>query len=84
MTKRSFVVIVLLSLLVTFIADILDGLVNNTFIGGKSGFPFKDSLSMGFEGGTSYPHMFALNVIFWFVVIWGIWKLLQKASKRKK
>lgn len=83
MTKKSLILIAILSFCVTVIADILDGIINNTFIGGKSGFPFKDSLSLGFEGGTSYTHMFILNVLFWFIVIWGIWKVLQRTKSKK-
>lgn len=83
MTKKSFVIIAILSFFTAIVADILDGVINNTLIGGKSGFPFKDSLSLGFEGGTSYTNMFILNVLFWFVVILGIWKVLPKLFKRR-
>jgi hypothetical protein len=84
---KEVVVVIILSFFVAFIADFFDGIINNTFIGGKSGFPFKDSFSLGFEGGESYPHMFLLNVLFWFFIILVIWKIflhLKKPSKNSK
>ena len=83
MTKKSFIFIAILSFFAANIADILDGVINNTFIGGRSGFPFKDSLSLGFEGETSYTHMFILNILFWFVIIFIIWRVLKKVRMKK-
>lgn len=82
MTKKSFAVILALSVMVMYIASIVDAVVNGTLLGGKSGFPFKDSSATMFgEGTTDYLSM-TLNVIFWFILIWGIWKLIKRVQKK--
>ncbi len=83
MTKKSFIIIVITSFFATHIADLIESVVSNTLIGGRSGFPFKDSLSMGFEGGSSDNFMFVLNMLFWFIVIFIIWQFLQKSIDKK-
>lgn len=82
MTKKSFVVILILSVVTMYGVSIIDAVVNNTLLGGKSGFPFKDSSATMFGEGTTDYLLMALNVIFWFVVIWGIWKILLKFHKK--
>jgi len=81
MTKKSFVIVLVLSIVTSYIADFIDAIVNNTLIGGRTGFPFKDSLSSGF-GGTINNYMVALNIIFWFIVIFIAWKLLLRVFKK--
>jgi len=77
MTKKSFIVVLILGVIASYVADFIDAIANNTLIGGRTGFPFRDSLSSGF-GGTINNYMFALNILFWFIVIFIIWKILQK------
>lgn len=83
MTKKSFVIILGLSLIVMYGASIVDAVVSGTLLGGKSGFPFKDSNTTMFGGGTTNYLLTTLNVIFWFVVIWAVWKVLQKIATKK-
>lgn len=82
MTKKSFVIIAVLSFITARIADFVDEIINGTLLGGKSGFPFKDDTTTILGGGSFNNYLFFLNVIFWFIVIFIIWKLLQKILKK--
>ena len=79
MTKKSFVVILVLSVIATYIAAFVDEIVNLSK--NPTGFPFGFA-SFNFLGGSNDNLMLALDIVFWFVVILGIQKLLLK--KRRK
>lgn len=82
MTKKNFVVILVLSVIATYVATFIDALVNKTLLGGEAGFPFKfSSATMFGEGATNYLLM-ALNIIFWFLVICAVWKVVRKSRKK--
>ncbi|MBI4096130.1 MAG: hypothetical protein HY425_00245 [Candidatus Levybacteria bacterium] len=82
MTKKSFVVILILSVIVTYGLSIADALVNPS--ANQAGLPFKfGSYALFGTANTTYS-ILILDIIFWFVVVFGIWKLLQKISKKKK
>lgn len=81
MTKKSFVVILILSVVANYVALIVDALVTNTLIGGESGFPFKYSSSTLFDQGSVNIPMLILNILFWFVVIWRVWKVIRQTLK---
>ncbi|MDO8658194.1 MAG: hypothetical protein Q7K55_05615 [Candidatus Levybacteria bacterium] len=81
-TKKSFVVILILSFFTARIADFVDEVLNGTLLVGKSGFPFKDDTTTILGGGTFNNYMFALNVLFWFIVLFILWKLFQKTFKK--
>lgn len=80
---KAFIVILILSLVVTYGASLMDSLLNSTLLAGESGFPFKYSRSTLFGRGSIDGTMMLLNIAFWFVVIWGIWKVLQKVTSTK-
>lgn len=82
MTKKSFVVILILSVVTMYGVSIIDAVVNNTLLGGKSGFPFKDSSATMFGEGTTDYLLMTLNIIFWFIVLFGIWKLIKRTQKK--
>lgn len=79
MTKKSFVVILTLSLITTYIAAFVDESVNLTK--NPTGFPFGFA-SFNFLGGSNNNFMLVLDITFWFLVIWGIWKVLPKLFKK--
>ena len=83
MTKRSFVVISILSLISTYIASTVSAISTGTLLAGESGFPFKDTRATLFGQGSISGPMFILNIAFWFLVILGIWKILQKVVGKK-
>lgn len=78
MSKKSFFIILVLSVVVTYGASLADSLVSNTLLAGESGLPFKYSRSTLFGKGSIDGVMMLLNIAFWFVIIWVIWKVLQK------
>lgn len=83
MSKKAFVVILVLSVVVTYGASLVDSLLNSTLLAGESGFPFKYSRSTLFGRGSIDGTMMLLNIAFWFAVILGVWKILQKVTAKK-
>lgn len=83
MSKKVFVVILVLSVVVTYGGSLVDSIVNNTLLAGESGFPFKYSRSTLFGRGTIDGAMMFLDIAFWFVVIFSIWKVFQKVAFKK-
>lgn len=83
MDKKVFVVILVLSVVVTYGAAFMDVLLSGSVVAGKSGIPFRFGSSSLFGGsGIDYP-ILLVDIVFWVFVIWGIWKLLQKVSGKK-
>ncbi|MBI2020344.1 hypothetical protein HYS94_02885 [Candidatus Daviesbacteria bacterium] len=83
MSKKAFIIILILSVVVTYGASLLDALMGNTLLAGESGIPFKYSRSTLFGRGSINYTMMLLNIAFWSVVIWGAWKVLQKVISRR-
>ncbi len=82
MTKKLFVVILILSVVAMYVASIINAIATNTLIAGESGFPFKDSRATMFGTGTTNYFLMTLNTFFWFVVIWIIWKIFFNKSRK--
>lgn len=82
MSKKAFVVILILSVVVTYGAAFVDALISNTLLAGEAGFPLKFSRGTMFGGGSTNYLLMILNIFFWFVVIWGIWKILQRIKSK--
>ncbi|MFA5932938.1 MAG: hypothetical protein WCV81_01580 [Microgenomates group bacterium] len=82
--KNIFVVIgfLILGLISTYIATLIEILMSSKVLSGASGFPFKYGYSSFFGGSTINQSMFIVDVIFWAVVLFGIWKLFLKLSRR--
>lgn len=80
MTKKSFVVILILSVIVTYGVASLDFAFNISK--GLIGLPFGFS-SFNFFGSETENTMLLLDIIFWSIVIWGIWKILQRTKSKK-
>ena len=82
MTKKSFVVILILSVVATYGATLVDALISNTLLGGEAGFPLKFSSATMFGSGNTNYLLMSLNILFWFIVLFGIWKLIKKLQKK--
>lgn len=76
MSKKSFVVVLILSVVVTYGVAFIEGLAGNHFLA-YGGVPFRFA-SGSFLGGSTDGLMLVLDIAFWFVAIWGIWKLISK------
>lgn len=83
MSKKAFVIVLVLSVVVTYGATFVEVLLSGSVVSGKSGFPFRFGSSSLFGGSSiDYP-MLLVDIVFWFVVIWGIWKILQKLISKR-
>lgn len=80
MSRKAFVVILVLSVVVTYISAYIDFAFNITT--GKIGIPFGFSSVSLMGSSTDYTVLF-LDIVFWFVIIWVIWIVLQKVVARK-
>lgn len=82
MTKKAFVVILILSVVTNYAAALIDALIRNSLLGGSAGLPFKFASGTLFgEAHTNYLTLF-FNIIFWFVVIWIAWRLVKRLQKK--
>lgn len=84
MTKKAFVVILILSVVVTYLTQVVQVFLGGScsVFAGECGFPLSFSSSSFLGTPKIKPALFLLNVIFWFVIIWGIWKILKKVFKK--
>ena len=75
-----YLILLVLSVIVTEVVAVIDSIQNNTFTGGGlSGFPLQFSSSANlFGGGRVNSTNLLLDILFWFVVLFLIWKLLKK------
>lgn len=64
-------------MVVTYGAAFLDAIRRNSLLAGEAGFPFRFSSSYFFGESTNLL-MLALDIAIWFIVIWGIWKVISK------
>lgn len=91
MTKKIFVVILVLSVIIWHFSRIVQALVEMFIFNIPSISPYPTSNTQ-----TGYPIplnldqldnsrniYYLLNISFWFVVIWGAWKLLQRTKSKK-
>lgn len=80
MSKKAFVVILVLSVVVTYGAAFVEGLMGNHFLA-YGGIPLRFALG-SFLGGSTDNLMLILDIVFWFFVIWVIWKVLWKSFRK--
>ena len=80
MTKKSLVIILILSIFTTALWSMVTLSLGNYNL--ASGFPLKWS-SFDFLGSDTNYLALLIDVGFWFVVIWGVWKLIQNSKKKK-
>lgn len=76
MSKKSLVIILILSVVVTYGVAFVEGLAGNHFLA-YGGIPFRFA-SGSFLGGSTDNLMLILDIAFWFVVIWVVWKVISK------
>lgn len=77
MSKKSLVIVLILSVVVTYGVAFVDALRRNSFLAGEAGVPFRFSSAYFFSESTNYG-MLILDIVFWFVVIWVVWKAVSK------
>ena len=79
MSKKAFVVILILSVVVTYGAAFVDDIINSSKH--TTGLPFGFA-SLNFLGGSTDGLMLILDITFWFVIIWIIWKAIARLFGR--
>lgn len=78
MHKKSFVILLILSVVVNYAVMLMDSLLMNNLIGGEAGLPFKFDSASAFGGGSiNFLNLF-LDIIFWFIVLLTIQKFFKK------
>jgi len=81
MTKKVFFISIILSVVLAIILPVIAFALGITAI--SYGFPLKWTTFSFLGSHTDYTSLI-LDIIFWFLVIWGIWKVFKKTSKKKK
>ena len=79
MSKKSFIVILVLSLVVTYGAAYVDFVLNITT--GAVGLPFGFS-SFNFLGAETNQKMLILDIAFWYFIIWLVWFGIKKLTNK--
>lgn len=80
-SKKAFIVILVLSVVVTYGMAFAEALINTS--ANRVGLPFKfGSYTLFGTASTNYLTLI-LDIVFWFVVIWGIWKILEKVTAKR-
>ena len=91
MSKKSFVVILILSVVIWYISRIAQALVEMFILNIPSISPYPTSntetgypvaLNLNEPNNTIYVY-YIINIAFWFLFIWGVWKILQKTYRKK-
>lgn len=80
MTKKSFLIISILSVAMTYGVASIDFAFNisrRRLIGLPFGFS-----SFNFFGSETENVMLLLDIVFWFLVIWGTWKIFFNKSRK--
>ncbi|CAN5135776.1 hypothetical protein BH11PAT1_BH11PAT1_7120 [soil metagenome] len=84
MSKISFVVILVLSVVTTYGVAMADALKRDSLLAGAAGLPFKfASGSLFGEAKTNYV-MLSMDIIFWFITILLLWIGSKKVTKHKR
>lgn len=84
MTKKSFVVILVLSIVVNEIVLYIDALIRNSVVAGQGGFPLRFTSSSSFGNASTNWTALLFDILFWFLVIWGVWRIIKRSKKNKK
>lgn len=75
MSKKAFGFILILSVVGTYVIAILDIWINKSK--NIAGLPLGFSSLGSFLGGSTDYLMLVLDIVFWFVITWGIWKMFK-------
>lgn len=80
MSKKSFIVILGLSVVATYGVAIAESILNSS--ANQSGFPLRfGTYALFGEASTNYQ-LLILDVAFWFGAIWLVWYITKKLLKR--
>lgn len=80
MSKKSFLVILGLSVVLTYSIAIVDAIVNAS--SNVAGLPFKfGSYNLFGSANTNYAMLF-LDIIFWFIVLFIFWRFILNILKK--
>jgi hypothetical protein len=78
--KLGFLVILVISIFTTYIVAIFQSISDSTMT--KAGFPLNfGTYSIFGQAETNYLYLF-VDIIFWFIVLWSIWKILSKIFRK--
>lgn len=76
------IVFLVLGVIGTYVAALIEILISGQVMSGDVGFPFKYGFSSFFGGSSVNQTVFVVDIIFWAAVLFGIWKLILKVAKK--
>jgi len=85
MSKKNVlpvVIFLLLGLVTTYVASLIEILLSGETLAGAAGFPFRYGNSSFFGGAEVNQAMFLLDIAFWSIILFAIWKVLQFVTKK--
>lgn len=83
MGKKEFLIILVLSVVVTWVTKEVNGILNFSLGGLNAGSPL-GYYKCEFISSCNIDYTFlVIDIAFWFMVIWIIWKIFRKISSKK-
>jgi hypothetical protein len=83
MSKKSFIIILILSIVITYGLSIIFDLIEGDLLYGEGGVPFSFTSAGGFLGESSINYInLLLDIVFWFLVILMIKKVINRLSSK--
>lgn len=90
MSKKAFIIILVLSVVIWYISRVVQALIEVYILKtsqislypssiSETGFPIARNMS---QSENSYYFICILNIILWFIILFGIWKLIKKNSTK--
>ena len=73
----------ILSVLITFLVSVIDAILRNQLVAGFVGIPLRFSDVSLFGGGETNIVNLILDFIFWFLILWLVWKYWLKIFKKR-
>lgn len=92
MIKKSFVFILILSVVVWYLSRIAQALIELIILKTASISPYPTSnIETGYpialnlnQSNSSIYFYYIFNIVFWFLLILGVWKIIKKPKKNRK
>ena len=82
MSIKSFIVILVLSVVVTWLTKEVSGILNFSLGGLNVGLPL-GFYQCAFISSCNINYLLlVIDILFWFVIIWAIWKIFVKFSSK--
>lgn len=79
---KKFIILLVLSVVVTYGVMLFQAILFSSLVAGSGGFPLSFTSSSLFSTPSTDYLMLFLDIIFWYIILFVIWKLILKVTKK--